>query len=219
MSNAKERGIIMQPESSRLIIRELKTQTRRVVMPFPRYDKKAVWLAPADRDSNFLPWPDDRSHVTWDDILAHTDYYVDVGYCPYGKPLDRLWVKEKWRMPNSYDDHSPSAIGKKVDEARLRKSNLPIEYDWGQVNWRGERPGRWRSPLHMPRWASRVTVVIEEIRIERIQEISHYGAIREGAQGKASFMALWEKINGDREGCDWDSDPFVWVISFRKVGT
>lgn len=96
----------------------------------------------------------------------------------------------------------------------------------------------WRSPIHMPRWASRLTLEITDIRVERLQEISEEDAIREGIglipdsggpnlytvhiegahlnapTAKQVFARLWDTIHGEDA---WDANPYVWVISFKVI--
>ncbi len=86
----------------------------------------------------------------------------------------------------------------------------------------------WRPSIHMPRWASRITLEITDIRVERLQEISYADAMAEGVpftelppgQGRpdplhrAKFADLWESINGPGS---WEANPWVWVIEFKRV--
>jgi hypothetical protein len=91
---------------------------------------------------------------------------------------------------------------------------------------------RWRPSIHMPRWASRITLEITGIRVERVQEIGEEEARAEGCDGDCPigyipayqraplayhFAQLWDQINGKRPGCSWNDNPWVWAISFRRV--
>lgn len=94
------------------------------------------------------------------------------------------------------------------------------------------RPG-WRPSIHMPRWASRITLEITGIRAEKLQDISAEDAMAEGAKEspqpyatmysfaevmrtryREGFANLWESIYGPGS---WDANPWVWVIGFRRV--
>lgn len=142
-------------------------------------------------------------------------------HCPYGVPGDRLWVREtfgtEWRSmrPTNGDTIYYAADG----DAKM------VE--------------RWRPSIHMPRWASRITLEITGVRVERLKDISEQDAVAEGVQGLEKMMAggtdtrdpdsgvehalisnpitcfsfLWESING-RES--WDANPWVWVVEWER---
>ena len=74
----------------------------------------------------------------------------------------------------------------------------------------------WRPSIHMPRWASRITLKIVSVRVERVQEISRADEIAEGTPDGMFFDCLWDSINAKR--APWSSNPWVWVIEFRKAG-
>lgn len=129
--------------------------------------------------------------------------------CPYGQPGDRLWVREAW----GYDQDGPHS---------------------GPVLFRADRddPGiRWRPSIHMPRWASRLSLEVVEVRVQRIQDISEEDAQAEGihehpaakimldAKGThvGAFLMAWNAINGKRPGGSWEANPWVWAVSFRRV--
>lgn len=140
----------------------------------------------------------------------------DYTNSPYGQPGDRLWVRETWAAPHS-------------DDARPPRS---IHCDWMQIHYAAteERGGLlWRPSIHMPRWASRITLEITGVRVERLQDISAKDAIAEGVRvhedhhGKPSgsiyspvqaYCDLWESINGHGS---WDANPWVWVLEFKRV--
>ena len=89
--------------------------------------------------------------------------------CPYGQPGDRLWVRETWAAPHS-------------DDARPPRS---IHCDWTQIHYAAteERGGlMWRPSIHMPRWASRITLEITGVRVERLKDISEDDAVAEGIE-------------------------------------
>jgi len=119
--------------------------------------------------------------------------------CPYGKVGDRLWVRESWAMGGNGAYY-------KTDQD-------------GTVNH------AWKSPLFMPRWASRITLEIADIRVERLQEISEKDAYLEGVNiwyrgdaepntNKEAFEYLWNSLA--KKDFKWKDNPWVWVISFWK---
>lgn len=139
--------------------------------------------------------------------------------CPYGVSGDRLWVRETWQK---------SGLGWGND--------LPV----GKLHYRATDSGewkmywgKWRPSIHMPRWASRITLVITGVRAERVQEISGRDALAEGvgepvrtglvyghatdAWNQRAFAALWDSINGAMPGRAWDDNPWVWVVEFRRL--
>jgi hypothetical protein len=145
--------------------------------------------------------------------------------CPYGQPGDQLWVRETHQFVfhdegkldgAEYNLHSE--YGDTFDIRYLSDPN--VEWDWD---------GGWRPSIHMPKWASRITLEITDIRVERLQEISEEGAKNEGTETWAkatltegeqwenqrmNFAMLWESIHG--EGT-WGQNPWVWVVEFRRI--
>lgn len=150
--------------------------------------------------------------------------------CPYAVG-NRLWVRETWQ------DYCPLWggvwCGHGDQEGVIRDHLLVYRADPLELHLRGSEgnqasPVKWRSPIHMPRWASRLTLEITEVRVERLQSISEEDAITEGVDSisiadvprqatlsrRADFAQLWDKVNGKHP---WESNPWVWTISFRVV--
>lgn len=112
---------------------------------------------------------------------------VPLGFAwryPYGQPGDQLWVKETWRTSASLDALSPTAIAAKAKDAGYARAWAPLHYeaDGVKMNWDGiwETPGRTRVSIHMPRWASRLTLDVVSVRTERLHDITEDDAQREG---------------------------------------
>jgi hypothetical protein len=122
--------------------------------------------------------------------------------CPYGKLGDRLWVRE------TFADIGPR-----------------LTYRADTDDGAHCKVGRWTPSIYMPRWASRITLEITDVRVERLNDISEEDAKAEGApkakedhvpfhSRRMGFEILWESINGPGS---WDENPWVWVVEFKKM--
>ena len=153
-----ERPIIFSGPMVRAILDGRKTQTRRVIKPQP--PKQTEHFAPYCTGKRFplaAYWKDGRG--TWNS----TDPYK----CPYGVPGDRLWVREMWAVEDDYDAVRPRDLTPD-DCTVFVKSLTPSNEPHDTLNIRG----KWRSPRFMPQWASRLTIEITDLRVERVQEIT-----------------------------------------------
>ena len=140
--------------------------------------------------------------------------------CPYGASGDMLWVRETWVYDNA-PDYSGDVLLFRAD---------------GEINGMS-----WRQSTHMPRWASRITLRVADVRVERVQHISMKDVLAEGLDyeegvtaewfnegehyytagsptpgEKYAFIRLWDSTNAAR-GYGWDANPWVWVVEFEKV--
>ena len=148
-------------------------------------------------------------------------------HCPFGYPGDHLWVREAWNIARPI--RNSEGI---VDDEMLWTGKLPAEDPRGKrlmddwcVGYAADGcDGRMRPSIHMPRWASRLTLEVTGVRVERLQDISEEDARAEGVclpEGQTFlsaprfFAELWESINGKR--APWKSNPLVWVVSFRRI--
>ena len=211
----RERPILFSEPMIRALLAGKKTQTRRVVKqrPIPpdcttewtenarfRYD--GVWdsVKQDGDDEHYLELLDEQKEPLED--------YFSVGRCPFGMIGDRLWVRERWRRVD-WPGH---------------KSAIEYKADWGREGGKL----RWKPAIFMPRVASRITLKITDIRVERLQDISEKDALAEGVarlfrgitrydgEAKDTFKWLWEKLHGQNS---WEQNPLVWVISFSLRGT
>lgn len=201
----KERPLPFSAPMVRALIQERKTQTRRVVKPQPVWnDARQHW----ERDSRqgMAVWSGSRPQVAA--LLGLREE------CPYGVPGDRLWVKETWGTYRSVDNLTPTEIGE-IDRSEVR---LWYRADGCIGQSRGEL-GRWRPSIHMPRWASRITLEITAVRVERLQAITPADAIAEGIPPAVNSLTIdCDTPNPvDAYRALWESNPWVWVISFRRV--
>jgi hypothetical protein len=136
--------------------------------------------------------------------------------CPYGLPGDLLWVRESFML----DGADARPIGMEWDRKVIYKANSP---EYGKFY-------KWKSSIHMPRWASRVTLEIVGVKVEHVQDISRGDAFAEGApdqwisqSGESRhfvpqdwYKELWDDLNFER-GYGWSTNPFVWCIAFKAV--
>ena len=143
-------------------------------------------------------------------------------YCPYGQPGDQLWVREAWAQPTNLD---PGPTFYRADYPAC----VPSHFE----NVPPAEIIKWKPSIHMPRWASRITLEITGVRVERLQDISEVDAKAEGCAPawldaydhttvhahaqptyKRGYARLWGEINGD---ASWDANPWVWIVEFRVI--
>ena len=200
----KERPILFRGEMVRAILEGRKTQTRRVVKGSP-----AECFPMKGRDNR----PDGTFFVSRPD----SDRVGNSGVqCPYGKPGDRLWVRETWGL-QTYGDESDWYDG---SIAGLSESDVRGRWEvTHRADWGPRQDGCvWRPSIHMPRWACRLVLEVTDVRVERLQDISEedakaegirhvdYGANAHGWTGtdesvlhnapSHAFRSLWESIHG-----------------------
>jgi hypothetical protein len=185
----RERPILFRGELVREILAGRKTQTRRPVKPQPDF------AAPTEGDLSAL-----------------------LERCPYGRPGDRLWVRETfckldrehWNDPRLPKFHLSTRYG----TPRRNAVAYRAECDADSERCRKELGYRWTPSIHMPRWASRLTLDIVAVGLERLTRIVACDAEKEGVADVAAFAAKWDEIHGAGA---FRGDPWVWVIQFRRV--
>ena len=217
-----EKPIIFSGEMVRAIQDERKTQTRRVVVPQP--DTKGLGWAWGYADRRKIP--NGPRGAAGGDVAYMSDSLSR--YCPYGQPGDHLWVRETFGILQP--THADS-IGQSIDPFPVFRANGDEAPAWdeGPFEFSG-----WKPSIHMPRWASRITLEVISVRVERVQDISEEDAEAEGCETeripylhngqivqmdirspRAVFSVLWDSINAKR-GYSWDSNPWVWVVEFAR---
>ncbi|ENR1383078.1 hypothetical protein ACETT8_004488 [Yersinia enterocolitica] len=196
-----ERPILFNAEMVNAILSGRKTQTRRII------SEKTLHLfdvAASSGECHPLELRDDRSQ----------SYYLE--FCPLGKPGDQLWVRECFSDLEDFDFFNPS-VPDVISGYWYWADGNP---EWG--NWTKPKPS-----IHMPRWASRINLLITGVRVERLNDISDVDAAAEGcAYGKGNgeidlavrpenhFPTLWASIYGAES---WQANPWVWVIEFERM--
>lgn len=210
----KERLILFSGEMVRALLDGRKSQTRQIIRPQP--------LEPVCKLCTF--------HVRgreWLGLICGDPPRI-TQHCPYGVVGDRLWVRETWfdNYADRWDGSTRTHDEQGFPCIHYRADGIPdFEGEEGDM--------RWSPSIHMPRWASRITLEITGIRVERVNAISEADARAEGVKpilvsrgweadgcipGGVShleaFAALWDRLN---PRCPFGSGPWVWVIEFRRV--
>lgn len=197
-----ERPIIFSGPMVRAILDGKKSQTRRILKPRGAAKNCGyTYLLPGVLDGALWWW--DGKH---DRVGASQPYPYEIG--------DYLWVREA------------HAIVGTVDPGWVLYRASGYEKECARHGFDAPYPPepRWRSPIHMPRWASRLTLIVTDVRLENLQDITPRDAMEEGVEGKGprsdvvpcngwrmAFADLWNRIHG--QGA-WDDNPTVAAIRF-----
>lgn len=190
--------------------------------------------------------PEDRCPVTGLPDIRREPYGVcSVESCPFGQPGDRLYLKETWRV-NRVGILSHGTEGRQIEIEFPVSDGYTTQRLCPLTDDNQERANHYYSKhssygkstyspsTHMPRWASRIRLEIEEVRVEQVQAILPPDVHAEGVERQhvakymghgihhddahaLAFAELWDTNNGKREGCSWESNPFVWVVTFKRV--
>ncbi|EJB6975342.1 hypothetical protein RJ219_004330 [Enterobacter hormaechei] len=217
-----ERGMIFNGEMVRAILDGRKTQTRRIIKDctvgrdpiskFIQIGKKFIGCYPED-----VP-----------ELIREC--------CPYGVPGDRIWVRETFQGP-LFDFEQMEAY--QEDSSKFKKPEFCVYKADGKpapefFDADDNLHCGWRPSIHMPRWASRITLEITGVRVEQLKSISEEEARSEGVarlregfwkhyqpgwtqhqlSARGSFATLWDSIYGSGE---WDRNPWVWVVEFNRI--
>lgn len=234
----KERPILFSGEMVRAILDGRKIQTRRVVRNQPPPDIGLIHV------SHYHPTVIDQhgEEAPGAEIFGA---YSDDGYwgckSPFGEPCDHLWVRETHFAYGRWETRYSPKKGRDewhfIDMTVECDRNYQYTADSPAIplanNRRGVTPGWWERPaIFMPHAASRITLAVTCVRVERLQEISEADARAEGAHsvdpvtghecildtGMGSYLLhyrdIWEQIYG---AGSWDANPWVWVISFQRI--
>ena len=227
----KEHGLGFKAPMVRAILAGQKTQTRRAV----RGATGAFWDHAAWRP---VLSPDGSGIVEW-----ATDGGTAPGpqpKAPHGPVGRRLWVRETWRTEELQSGQDGVRFAADDVFAPIDNTEGAAE-DWVIAHNNGARAAKWKPSIHMPRWASRITLEVTRVRVERLQDISVEDIAAEGVTREAvrellplSWLASsdlyqefqeagprdlwrigWTSINGFNS---WRKNPWVWVYDFRRVG-
>ena len=197
MSNIECHPILFSGPMTRALLDGTKTQTRRIMKPQPLH----------------IEWFDHQEE--WCSQIGKKRYILTP--CPYGQPGDLSWVRETFCIVDDtgYDGDlwvDYRATPKYRSEAPAGWDNAPDDPD----------ALKWKPSIHMPRWASRLTLEITNVRVERLQDISEEDAIAEGIEStrywrdehpaSICYAVLWDSINGLGS---WERNEWAWSLSFR----
>ena len=220
----RERPILFSTPLIPRLLDGSKTQTRRLLKPQPIRGKvvnREGWHWDPTRYNHHI-WHDEEDQNTGD----WAKWFL--GMCPYGRVGDVLWVREAWcgevhpaTSKLIYnDDGNTYRVLYRADGHEVYKDDGD---GFVEFNKDGTAASPWRPSIHMPRWASRIDLEITEVRVERVNQISHRDALAEGVdydvskEGGApvpSFARQWDQLHGPGafERGDW-----CWVLSFRRI--
>jgi hypothetical protein len=211
-----ERPILFSGPMVRAILEGRKTQTRRIIKPQPNSWIDDLHGNEFRKRAPYAIEDDNGNYCGWGFQDEETHYK-----CPYGKICERLWVRETWQHTGPELSDEPGYV-----------------YRADDPDWKALQGWVWKPSIFMPREACRIVLEIENIRVERLHEITDDDCVAEGQEpigeklnppggsvqlgrlnGKYApvrqlFSELWTEINGANS---WNENPWVWVIQFRKI--
>lgn len=215
----KERPILFSGRMVRSILAGKKTQTRRLIRDQPDFAEAPKWFAMDDGS-----WRVVEEEYPGDGSVEYA--------CPYGQPGDRLWVRETFAGPMDRDFSHKFAYAADTQPGS-EGDRFRIAYGI-----------KWKPSIHMPRKASRLTLEVTGVRVERLQEISETDSLAEGItcalndsmsagwgdpgtipthnngaplyRLRNGFRETWDFINAKR-GFGWAENPWVWVMEFNHL--
>lgn len=216
----KERPILFSAPMVRAILDGSKTQTRRIgKIQCPEWTELGVEHVThatngLEAVATYAAFPN-RGTARW-----------GICACPYGVAGDRLWVKEThWRY-GRWVKNGKTKSGRQAWTFKPAAKEDTVLYVHGPKPRRTELGWHKRPSIFMPRWASRITLEITKVRVERLKDISADDAKAEGVDDAwlvahhlssdrvNGYCHLWDSIHGN---CAWDKNPWVWVLEFKKA--
>lgn len=222
----KERPILFSTPMVRALLDGTKTQTRRIC------------TTRSQAQTDIMGYALMADIMDKDEGVCEKAAWEQLG-CPYGTPGDRLWVRETWAPAAVLHRKAFICFRADGDNPNAETSTeVLLESDDALLKaHRDLAKGHWIPGIHMHRWASRITLEIESIHVERLQDISEEDARAEGIRqcrvgdvtafgvdpedrdtlyptARYAFNCLWESINGPGS---WESNPWVWVVIFKRA--
>jgi hypothetical protein len=239
--NRSEKGILFSTPMVQAILEGRKTQTRRldglhevnknpdewILQSFEMNPELTHW----DKDGNMYPKVKEGLIATFENV-EYGEVYRNIR-CRY-EPGTVLWVRETWNV-DKCDSNCPGRIDE--DECPFNRVNdLCYRY---KTQYTDAEKMKWKQSIFMPREAARLFLEVQNVRVERVRDISHNDCLKEGISwteegplhahyidtklnailnfktAKEAFKSLWDSINAKR-GHGWDTNPFVWVVEFKR---
>lgn len=215
----KAKPILFNDAMIRALLNGTKTQTRRIMKPQLPGFVTEVLCYPSNKKDWWPPHP--QTGEPW---LKYERI------CPYGRSGDLLWVREAFQplLEDGCDFRSSDWETGHGYALGYVATDGVVDY----LDQNDNITSRCKPSIHMPRWASRLTLRITDVRVQRLQEISEADARAEGGPPshpsidrvskdlgftdfpRSWFAQLWDSINGDGA---WNANPFVWAISFDVI--
>lgn len=231
----KDRPIPMSAPMVRATLAGTKSQTRRMLRQQPD-DHHWQILPGYQLKRTEMVTIDGRAAVKFHHTIPDNPMRDDASnwiLCPYGQPGDRLWVREAWKAHTTFDHLPPR--------------DIPESHIWYMADDGYKAESRYRQGMFMPRWASRITLEITGVRVERLQDISEADAIAEGIElvqecreimwrdyskpidrfggfgfkerppARASVLSYRTLWESINGPESWDANPWVWCVEFKRV--
>ncbi len=237
----KARPILFSGPMIQALLAGRKTQTRRIIKQQPQGHHWASLPGYQLHVTTPMEFTNGKIGIRYFHSIPQNrerDYDGPYVYCPYGKPGNLLWVRETtavrssgWNSETGHwycVDYAAGGVG-----CGIRHGHAPSFFPSRSHNANGVL--RWQPSIHMPRWASRLTLRITDVRVQRLQEIGAADAIAEGLDvvldggskyginglpdtwndnPRLSYLALWDAINGAGAA---SANPYIWGISFEVI--
>lgn len=237
----RERPILFNAEMVRAVLDGRKMQTRRIIQSAAKNmqasgHKVIEYREPGDK------WYGDHVFSMRNQSGTWCDYTKEqfLAKCPFGAVGDRLWVREKWSVvSHAFDDdglmidYKPERPAKAVHEKPFGNGYYSGHaiyaadggFTWGDDDGCVDGRSCWKPSIHMPRWASRITLEITGVRVERLASVSTGDACAEGYPAERAayggpldawlwFRDLWDGIYPEQS---FKVNPWVWVVEFKRV--
>ncbi|HBR6596792.1 hypothetical protein [Klebsiella pneumoniae] len=232
----KERGMIFNSEMVRAILDGRKTQTRRIMKVQPESNQLGLLLiTDSTKHSDIGKYHWAESNATGNHVRSK------LFSSPFGAVGERIWVRETWATLGNEDGcyvdwEDNLCKGDERSAARIYRASceqrpgdyglwsIPDDAYWKPHTKEHKFEGAWRPSIHMPRWASRILLEITDVRVERLQSITLGDICKEVGCGLYDFrpatygFQVWEELWKSIYGAEnWQANPWVWVIEFKRV--